>query len=680
MTTSGNGNGQDAAADTKALRLLALEAAGAVPALRRRLLAAAAPVLGLLMQRYLVHDIQTPDWPDRDRLVFSPALQPLACAQLHLLGQEQEAFAQEEGNEPERGEDAAHDSGNGEAEDTGEATVDVLAAQCDLARGRLDLPFELPGHGLAAAVGMALAARLLRERFGPEIFNHATCVLVDDDDLEPGIAQEAIAIAPWLRPHRLLVLHMTPGRGEQDGRQRQCPSHISRFAAAGWHVQQARVDDEESIISALEQAMEQEGEGMRPAYVAVEFDPEVEVPSTTFLRQQLGWEELVQGDVPGTVRDAWRLAGLRGRKQRKAWEQRVAALPAEDQASLQRRLQNPLPEDFRQRMRRLRGALAEHAQARDVQGLLAALLAESQETMRELVCLSALGDALPATETLPTDAEQQEGAATDDAAQVMDLGLRPMALAALLAGMSAHGGVRVAGVVRRHQLATMLPMLGEAGRLGLACTVLVLDDAQCGHAPVEVMPAGVACMCPADAVELVECWQVSMQQPRGPAVLLIPAGELPPVRTSVEKQNLSALGGYELFAAEGDVQAVLFAAGRPLAAALMAAQSLEQDGVAVRVVSVPAPHLLEAQDEERRGRILMGRERLRLLVPPGAVAHLWSLLVREEGVVSPCGRDGRPLPTDVLAETIRQMVLRQLQGDAADEVGDDAASDGGEKA
>jgi len=250
-----------------------------------------------------------------------------------------------------------------------------------------------------------------------------------------------------------------------------------------------------------------------------------------------------------------------------------------------------------------------------------------------------------------------------------------MALAAVLAGLAAHGGVRAVGVARRHQLPTMLPLLGEAARAGLACTLFVLEDDDCRHAPQEMLSASLRCMCPADAVELVECWQLCVQQPAGVSLIFVPGGKLPAVRGSPEKSNLCALGGYELFSGEGEARVTLFAAGRALGAALLAARRLEGENIAARVISVPVPRRLLAQPQEHRERILSAAGQVRLFVPPGEVTHAWSLLGCEDGVISPCA-DGALLDVPALEERIVQAVRARLAaGQNADSEGKARAAD-----
>ncbi len=160
--------------------------------------------------------------------------------------------------------------------------------------------------------------------------------------------------------------------------------------------------------------------------------------------------------------------------------------------------------------------------------------------------------------------------------------------------------------------------------------------------------------------------------------MFLPEGQAPALRNSVEKVNLCALGGYELYSAQETPRAVIFAAGQPLAAALEAAQVLEQGGVPVRLVSLPAPRRLLRQEEERRERII-GAEETRVLAAPHMVARLWAPMLCEDGVVGPCDARGRLLDTQALATLIRRQIRAGLDAtllDTARQSDEDAVRNG----
>ena len=619
-----------------ALRLLALERARSLPESGRQLLHAVAPVLTVLFARYLVHDVQAPDWPGRDRFVVSGDFHPAICALLHLLGRE--------GNNGEKGD------GREDAE-----TSDAAVRPCSPQASGLDLPMQLPGHGLAAAVGMALATRRLREEFGDGI-DLGTYALIDDLDVEPGVAQEAIAVAPHLMPHRLTVLHLTPARNEEEGEgRRRCPNHLARFAAAGWHVQQVRADDVAGLEKALEQAADQDTatwQERRPAYIAVEYDP-VSLPDPEALRADLGWQELPAGTVPEEVRDVWRLAGLRGRKAHKAWARWLEELNGTRRASLQRRLEGTPHEKHVEALRTLRQALAEDGAARDLQALAVALVRHAATLREDMLPLAATHGGVPAPVSLPGEE------AAESVFELVDVGLRPAALAALLAGAAAQGGFLPVGITRRRHLPVMAPVLEEAATAGLRFVLLLLDGERCAPPAQAILPDGVDCFCPADAVELAECWQLAAHRSNGPAVIVLPCGEAPPLRTTPEKSNLAALGAYEIHVSEDAPQGVVFAMGAPLAAAVRAARRLETEDVAVRVVSVPAPERLLRQPSEHVARIV-GEERLRVVLmrPPAPVV---CELLRQGGYfVAPCDDDGLWLREEDLTSAVVRHVREAL--------------------
>ena len=674
MAKATTGTRGGAAGTVQALRLLGLEMAAMANARQRRRIAAAAPLLAMLFERFLVLDVQGAPWPDRDRLVVSPALRPLARAMTRLLGQ---------GEADAEGGGGVHEMDLAEAD----AVAGGVRAKEPGVHGPsmfegLDLPLDQPGHSLAAGVGLALATRLLRERYGAEIFDHATCLVVDDCEVEPGIAQETIAIAPFLRPHRLFVLHLTPedAQGRQV-RRHHCPNHLARFAAAGWHVQQARADDPDSIVAALEQGADQgvaSWEERRPVYIAVHYRADVSAPAAEELREELGWGALGPGEVPDAVRDAWRLAGLRGRKARKEWRARLEQLDTADRSTLDRQLERPFPERFRAHMRDLRQKIAEEGGVVDMGLFLFRLLAESHGVLSGLTVLSALpDDELAAADPAPAGEAGDDGTDGDvpPVLPTIPLGLRPAAMAALLTGLSAHGGLRPVGLARRHQLEPMLPMLDEAARARLPLGVLVVDDAPCQTPLHDTLPAGVGGFTPADAVELVECWQVCIQQEPSPGVVLAPEGRRVIVRDRPERLNLCAFGAYELFSGADAARAIVYATGGHLAAAAKAARALEEEGLAVRVVSMPAPHRLRLQDAAHRRRIIGGEER-RIIVSQAGERGTWPFPAAIVSFVSPCA-EGERLSEDDLAGHIARAVRKVLAGGGDMAGGDEAASQAG---
>ncbi|MFQ5954373.1 MAG: 1-deoxy-D-xylulose-5-phosphate synthase N-terminal domain-containing protein, partial [Kiloniellales bacterium] len=205
-----------------------------------------ADVATVLFTRFLCFDPAHPDWPDRDRFVLSAGHgSMLLYALLYLTGYgdmtlaEIKRFRQLGSRTP--GHPEYHS-----------------AAGIETTTGPL-------GQGLANAVGMALAERLLAARFGPQLVDHHTYVLASDGDLMEGLSHEAISLAGHLRLGRLIVL-FDDNRVSIDG-----PTELTvsddqprRFEACGWDVQAVDGHDPEAVAAALERARASD----RPSLIA----------------------------------------------------------------------------------------------------------------------------------------------------------------------------------------------------------------------------------------------------------------------------------------------------------------------------------------------------------------------------------------------------------------------------
>ena len=665
-----------------AVRILAVDAISAAKSGHPGVALGAADIVTVLFTKFLKFDVQDPHWPDRDRFVLSAGHgSAMLYAVLHLLGFEDMSLEDLKSFRQLGSRAAGHPEYG-------------LAAGIETTTGPL-------GQGLATAVGMAIAERHLAAEFGPEVVDHHTWVLAGDGDLMEGISQEAISLAGHLRLGKLIVLFDENGitiDGSVDVA--DSTNQLARFAASEWHVQSIDGHDPEAIAQAIAAAKEDP----RPSLIACRTEigfgaPEVAgtpkvhgAPLTeeqvAGLRKALGWPCDVPFDVPCEIRDAWRLAGLRGRKERKAWQKRLEKLPASRHAEFMRRMSGELPEDFRPAMRRLRSELAEEAPA----------LATRQASQRVLEVVNAIlpetvggsadltGSNNTFTEGMGTfSAETPEG-------RYIHYGIREHAMAAAMNGLAVHGGIIPYG-------GTFLVFSDYArGAMRLSALmrqrvvyVMTHDSIGLGedgptHQPVEhlaslrAMPRMLVFR-PADAVETAECWQLALQNAERPSVLALTRQKVEPVRTAPEKTNLCARGAYELADGEnGDTEVVIYASGSEVAIALKAREMLEEAGHATRVVSVPCMELFDEQDEEHRARII-GREKVRIAVEAGVREGWWRFISRDDIFIG-MHDFGESAPGRVLyehfgitAEAVCQAAMERLEGGRGEEAAEAGSED-----
>ncbi len=623
--------GGEPAAMANALRILAVDAIEAAKSGHPGVALGAADIVTVLFTKFMCFDVQDPRWPDRDRFVLSAGHgSALLYALLHLLGCEDMPLEELKRFRRLGSKTAGHPEFG-------------LAAGIETTSGPL-------GQGLAAAVGMAIAERRLAAEFGSGVVDHHTWVLAGDGDLMEGISQEAISLAGHLKLGRLIVLFDDNGI-TIDGAVSRADStnQLARFAASGWHVASVDGHDHAALEEALAAAREEERPSLLACRTVIGFGaPEVAGTEkahgaplgperTAELRRALRWPCREPFAVPSDVRDAWRLAGLRGRRKRKEWQKNLEALDAAARAEFHRRMEGRLTDDFAPAMRRLRAALAEEAPE----------LATRQASGRALEVVNAV---LPGTmggsaDLTGSNNTMTEGMGVFSAAnrkgRYIHYGVREHAMAAVMNGLALHGGVIPYGgtflVFSDYARAAMRLSALMRQRV---IYVLTHDSIGLGedgptHQPVEhlaslrAMPR-LLVFRPADAVETAECWQLALENDGRPSALALSRQKLAPVRRGEEKSNLCARGAYELAGGEGgEADVVIYASGSEVAIALEARALLEEAGHSARVVSVPCMELFDEQDEEHKARII-GGEKVRIAIEAGVRDGWWRFISRDD--------------------------------------------------
>ena len=134
---------------------------------------------------------------------------------------------------------------------------------------------------------------------------------------------------------------------------------------------------------------------------------------------------------------------------------------------------------------------------------------------------------------------------------------------------------------------------------------------------------------PADVIETIECWQLSLQSTTTPSIIALTRQGLAQVRLENSDDNLCARGAYELRAADGDAQVTLFATGSEIAIAMDAREQLQADGIGTRIVSVPCFELFAQQSDDYRGEVL-GGDTVRIGIEAG-IKQGWESLLGDAG-------------------------------------------------
>jgi transketolase len=614
-----------------AVRALAMDAVEKAKSGHPGLPMGAADVATVLFTKFLKYDAADPTWPDRDRFVLSAGHgSMLLYALLHLTGvegmslDELKRFRQLDSKTP------------GHPEN-------FMTPGVETTTGPL-------GQGIAAAVGMALAERILNAQFGDALVDHHTYVLASDGDLMEGVSQEAIALAGHLKLNRLIVLFDDNGISI-DGPLSLADSvdQVKRFEAAGWRALRVDGHDAKAVGRAITRAKKSDRPTLIACRTTIGYGAPKKAGTSKAHGEPLGGEELTGAktalqwahgpfEVPDNIRAAWARAGRRGRRERRAWAERLKNAPEAQRAEFERRVGAVLPQDLGNGLVRLKQRLAEAPQTVATRKASELALEVVTEVMPELVVGSA--DLTPSNNTKTKNLDVIAPGAYGG--RYIHYGIREHGMAAAMNGLALHGGCRPAGATFLVFTDYARPAMRIAALASIpSIYVMTHDSIGLGedgptHQPIEHLAAlrampNMRVFRPADAIETAECWQLAIERQNGPTVLALTRQNLPPVRTSAGDDNLCATGAYELARApDGHAKATLFASGSEVEVALGAQKLLTDKGMATRVVSVPSLDLFLSQSEGIRRRIV-GEAPVKVAIE-AAVRWGWDAVIGEDGL------------------------------------------------
>ena len=612
-----------------AIRALAMDAVEQAKSGHPGLPMGAADVATVLFTQVLKFDPADPQWPDRDRFVLSAGHgSMLLYALLYLTGYEA-------------------------------MTIDQIKRFRQLGSNTPGHPenFETPGvetttgplgQGLGNAVGMAIAERHLAAQFG-DIVDHHTYVLASDGDLMEGISQEAIALAGHLRLNRLIVLFDDNGISI-DGPLSLADSvdQVKRFEAAGWNA--ARIDghDPQAIAAALAKAKASDRPSMIACKTTIGFGAPTKAGKASAHGSALGADEIKGAreklgwiappfEIPSDILSRWRAAGQRGKEPRRAWEQRLAALPVEQRGEFARRINGDLPLGFIDAVRAFKEKLI--AEPKEIATRIAS---ENTLTALTAVVPEMVGGSADLTGSNNTRPKGMAAmSAADYGGRFIHYGIREHGMAAAMSGMALHRGIIPYSGTFLVFSDYCRPALRLAALMGeRVIHVMTHDSIGLGedgptHQPVEQLAAlraipNMLVLRPCDPVETLECWQLALEHRHGPSVLALTRQNLPQLRREMTTRNLCAGGAYEIAPSiGGEARVSIFATGSEVAIAIEAKKLLDAQGVRTRVVSVPSFELLAAADAATR-RSIIGNAPVKLGVE-AAVRQGWDAIIGLDG-------------------------------------------------
>ncbi len=580
---------------------------------------------------------QAPEWPNRDRFILSAGHGSMLLYALHYLLGYEDMTIDELKNFRQLG---ARTAGHPEY---------GHAAGIETTTGPL-------GQGIANAVGMALAERVMNGQFGDEIVDHYTYVIAGDGCLMEGISHEACSLAGHLKLNKLIVL-FDDNQISIDGPTDLAVSddHIKRFDAYGWETMHINGHDPIAIMDAIYKAKAShkpsliackttiaKGAPTKAGTAASHGAPlgDEEIEGT---REQLGWSH-PPFEIPEAVLTGWREAGARGTAAYDAWNKTYQQQDASLRARFEHRLAGDLARNWHTALQALKQQLAEtqpkEATRKSSQAVLDAITPHLPELLGGSADLTGSNNT-KAKGMEPITAPNYDGA-------YLYYGVREHAMAAMMNGLSLYGGfIPYAGTFLVFtdycRPSIRLSALMEQGVI----YVMTHDSIGLGedgptHQPVEhlaslrAMP-NLNVFRPCDATEVAECWTLAIAHRDTPSILALSRQGIPHVRKDYSEENLCAYGAYILHEHSADEPKVtLIGTGSEVHLCIEAAKQLNAQNIATRVASMPCMELFAEQPEDYQREVL--GENTLILACEAAVRQGWNRWIGKDGLF--VGMDG----------------------------------------
>jgi transketolase len=541
------------------------------------------------------------------------------------------------------------------------------------------------GQGITNAVGMAIAEKTLAAQFNRPNYNlidHYTYVFMGDGCMMEGISHEACSLAGTLKLGKLIAFYDDNGisiDGEVEGW--FTDNTPKRFEAYGWHVV-PKVDghDAQAIKQAIEAARAVTD---KPSLICCKtiigwgspnkqgkevcHGAPLGADEVALVRKTIGWQHSAF-EIPQEIYNGWD-AKVRGARLEEEWQDQLEsyakAFP-ELGTELKRRLKGELPPHFLEKADSFISKV-------DAKAEKVASRKASQNT------LNAYGPLLPEIMGGSADLAGSnltiwsgcKGINEHAEGNYVYYGVREFGMSAIMNGIALHGGFIPYG-------ATFL-IFSEYARNALrmaalmkvrAIWVFTHDSIGLGedgptHQPIEQtatlrMIPNMSVWRPGDAVESAVAWKMAIKRQDGPSSLIFSRQNLPHQPRTVEQLEQVEKGGYILSDCEGSPQVIIIATGSEVELAVNAAKKLREQGIKIRVVSMPCTDVFDAQSDAYREVVLPSQVTARVAIEAG-VPHTWLKYVGLQGKIMGINRFGESAPGEVLFKEFGLTVENVIQ-------------------
>ncbi|WDM85024.1 transketolase [Ehrlichia sp. JZT12] len=472
------------------------------------------------------------------------------------------------------------------------------------------------GQGLASAVGMAIAEKILSEKFGDKIVNHNTYVMVGDGCLMEGISHEAASLAGHLQLNKLIVL-FDNNSISIDG-----PTSLSvsddvkaRFLSYGWEVFEIDGHDFSQIESSIKDAKASD----KPSLICCRTVIGKNVPSKentcaahswpfaeediALMRERLGWN-CKPFETPEEILQLWKNVASRSEEEYNAWVNRSMEYSKTSKDFIHV-MEEGVSDDVFLNLKVLKKELHDlnlNEATRKSSGRVLEVLVKNTSKL-----IGGSADLTVSNNTKPSFVSVINK--DNFCGSYLHYGIREHAMAGCMNGMALHGGIIPYGGTFLVFSDYCRPAMRLSALMKKQVIYIMTHDSigvgEDGptHQPVEHLSSlrsipNMYVFRPADAIEVLECWEIALKLTNAPSVFILSRQNVNCVRNIYVEENLSGKGAYIIREYEKDLDVTIFATGSEVEIALKASDILKGKGLDTRVVSLPCWELFNQQDKK----------------------------------------------------------------------------------
>jgi len=638
-----------------AIRFLSIDAVEAAKSGHPGMPMGAADIATVLFRDFLSFNPQDPDWANRDRFVLSAGHgSMLLYALLHLTGYQDFDSDQVKNFRQWGARTAGHpEYGHGKG--------------IEVTTGPL-------GQGLATAVGLALGERMANARLADNTIDHFTYVIAGDGDLMEGVSHEAIQLAGHLNLSKLIVLFDDNEITIDGGTDKSFTGcHLKRFEAAGWDAWRIDGHDPEAIHNAIAKAQttdkpcliacrtiigkgapnKQNSAGIHGAPLGAE--------EIALVREAFNWP-YAPFEIPEHIQKAWLNIGLKGQVTQENWTKKA------NLEALKTFADKNIPQSVSQAINDYKKQLSDNP-------IAPATRVASQNTLEIInaLCPSMIGGSADLTGSNNTKTKKAQAVTKAHyAGDYIHYGVREFAMAAAMNGLALYGGFIPYGGTFLVFSDYSRPAIRLAALMNLRVIhVLTHDSIGLGedgptHQPIEhlaslrAMP-NVNVFRPCDSTETAECWLAAIENQQTPSALALTRQGLKPQRSAYTTENLSQKGAYILHEAVATHQVTLYASGSEVEIAARARETLEEQNIGTRIVSVPCMDLFHKQPIAYQESLLQGK--IRIAIEAGCILG-WEGFISDRDAFVGMHGFGASAPAKILYQQFNitdQAIIEKVQ-------------------